>query len=196
MVGFLMGFRLLSLGLFAALCAWANGAAASDNAQTAKKLTPTDVKAFEDWQILCLPDQKPIPCEMFQDTMVKENGVRISRVALGYAPDSNRFALEIVVPLGLSLTRGLTLQSKSYSSGRLDYYRCGQDGCYVETYVDQEAVAKLAQDGDAAKIIVVESGGRNVELPVSLKGFAAAQTAMMELAREKLVQPERAASAQ
>ena len=51
---------------------------------------------------------------------------------VAYVPSMDRYALQVAVPLGIAIPKGMTLQTDSYTSPALHYRRCDRDGCYVE----------------------------------------------------------------
>lgn len=144
-------------------------------------------KQFDDWQVRCFPVQSPSPCDMFQEVANQARNQRILAISIAYVPSMDRYALQVTVPLGVSIPKGLTLQTDSYTSPVLKYRRCDRDGCYVEMGVDKslvEGIAKSSPDGKA-KVNIVGDNGRAVGVTFFLKGFAAAHDDMVSEARAK-----------
>jgi invasion protein IalB len=148
--------------------------------------------SFDDWQVRCFPVQSPSPCDMFQELLNQQRTQRILAISIAYVPSMDRYALQITVPLGMSLPKGLSIQTDSYTSPNLRYRRCDREGCYVELGVDKslvEGIAKSSPDGKAKVNIVVDTGvtgaGKAFGLTFFLKGFAAAHDNMVSQARAK-----------
>jgi invasion protein IalB len=97
----------------------------------------------------------------------------------------DRHLLQITVPLDISIQKGLTIQSDSYTSPVLKYRMCTRDGCFVQMAADNALVAALAKSGPEAKLNIVGDNGKSYGLQFSLKGFAAAHDDMVAQARAK-----------
>ena len=162
-------------------------AQAQAQAQAPQAPGKLDMTQVEDWQVRCSPVASPSPCDMFQEMANKDRNQRILAISVAYVPSVDRYALTIAVPLGISIPRGITLQSDSYTTPAFRYRRCDRDGCYVEAPVDKsviEGLAKSSPDGKARANIVVDNG-KAYALTFSLKGFAAAHDDMVGKARAK-----------
>jgi hypothetical protein len=93
--------------------------------------------------------------------------------------------MQIVVPTGVALAKGLTLAPPLNA---VKFTRCERDGCYVEMLIDNAAITSLAGAGKTATIGVVGYGRANeIKLPVSLTGFPEAMDRMKGFARDRAV---------
>lgn len=144
-------------------------------------------KQFDDWAVRCFPVQSPSPCDMFQEVANQQRNQRILAISIAYVPSMDRYALQITVPLGISIQKGLNLQTDSFTSPTMRYRRCDRDGCYVETGVDKNVIEGLARSSpDAkAKVNVTGDSGKSVGISFFLKGFAAAHDDMVTQAKAK-----------
>ena len=143
-----------------------------------------DVKKVDDWFVRCTPAPSPSPCDMYEELDSKA-GQRVLSLALAYIPSLDRHALQITVPLDVSIPKGLTINTDSYNSPALRYRRCDRNGCYVETAVDNGMVELLAKSGPEGKLTITADNGKTYSLRVSFKGFAAAHDDMVSEARAK-----------
>jgi invasion protein IalB len=146
-----------------------------------------EMKEFDDWQVRCFPVQSPSPCDMFQEVANKERNQRILSISIAYVPSMDRYALQVSVPLGVSIPKGLSLQTDSYTSPTLKYRRCDRNGCYVEMGIDKsviEGIAKSSPDGKA-KVNISGDNGKAVGITFFLKGFTAAHDYMVSQAKAK-----------
>jgi invasion protein IalB len=162
-------------------------ALAQGQAPAAQAPAKPDQKQFDDWQVRCFPVQSPSPCDMFQEVANQQRNQRIMAISIAYVPSMDRYALQVTVPLGVSLPKGLSLQTDSYTSPTLRYRRCDRDACYVETGVDKtliEGIARSSPDGKA-KVNITGDSGKAVGIPFYLKGFAAAHDDMVSEAKVK-----------
>jgi len=158
-----------------------------------------DQKQFDDWAVRCFPVQSPSPCDMFQEVANQQRNQRILAISIAYVPSMDRYALQVTVPLGISIPKGLTMQTDSYTSPTMRYRRCDRDGCYVETGVEKtviEGLARSSPDGKAKVNITGDSNGKSVGITFFLKGFAAAHDDMVSQAKAKAkaVSPANAAA--
>jgi invasion protein IalB len=177
--------------LAAALCLTGvmySAAIAAENpgpdAQPAAPAAPTDVKTYGDWVVRCFPIKAPARCDLFQATLDKATQRRIVSVSIAYAPSTNFYAAKIIVPLEVRLDAGVVVTADKFTSAAMAYTRCEADGCYMEDRIDAALIKNL--DGAKSGSIMVKSvpGGR-VILPLSLRGFSDALSAMKSLAIEK-----------
>jgi invasion protein IalB len=164
---------------------------ASAAAQTApggnQPLAPSETKQFGDWMVRCFPVSKsPSPCDMFELLANKKSGDRVMSVSIAYIPSTDKHVIQIAVPLGVLIQKGVVLTSDKYTSPMLNYRRCDRGGCYVEMLFDNTAVDQLAGSTGPARIKIVAFGGKEFDIPFSLNGFSDAHGTMTDLARKKV----------
>ena len=162
-----------------------SGAAGAQQAAPSPAPVKPDVKTVEDWIVRCFPIESPSPCDMFQEQDARDTRQRVLSISIAYVPSLDRHALQVSVPLDISIPKGLTLKSDSYTSPVLKYRRCDRNGCYVEQAVDNAVVEGLAKSQTGGKINIVADNGKAFALDFSLKGFAAAHDDMVSQARAK-----------
>ena len=162
-------------------------APAADAPATPARPGQPEVKTIDDWTVRCFPVQSPSPCDMFQELDDRRTHQRVMALSIAYVPSMDRYALQITVPLDISIPRGAVLRADTYTSPMLKYRRCDRNGCYVEMAVDKgliESLAKASPDADAS-ITVTDESGRHFRLKFLLKGFAGAHDQMVAQARAK-----------
>jgi invasion protein IalB len=150
---------------------------------------PTSVKNIGDWQVRCFGVKNENPCDQFWQQSDPRSGQRMLAISVAYATSANRHLLMITVPLGVSITKGLTIQTDSYTSPAMRYRMCSRDGCFVQMVVDNGLIESLAKSAPEAKINVADESGKIFSLPLSLKGFAQAHDEMVSEAKAKAVKP-------
>jgi len=162
-------------------------AAAAAQAPTAPEGRPgqPDVKQVDDWFVRCFPVQSPSPCDIFQELDDQRTRQRVLALSIAYVPSLDRYALQITVPLEISIPRGVVIQTDSYTSPVLRYRRCDRNGCYVEMAIDKGVIESLAKSGPEAKVNIVADNGKSYGLRFYLKGFSAAHDAMVSQAKAK-----------
>ncbi len=157
---------------------------------------PTDTQSFGDWTVRCFPVKSPAPCDMIQVAINKDTKQRVTSVSFAYVPSHDDYATQIVVPLGISFARGLTLSAGTQKIEGLKFRRCAPDGCYVEVELGKGRVEGLAAGGNSGAIgFVLYHGEKPINLPMSFNGYAAGMSKLKELARQKAVTPAPASSA-
>jgi invasion protein IalB len=176
----------LALGLLAlsgAIAAPAPPPAAAPAA--AAPIQPSETKTFGDWMVRCYPIASPSPCDMYELLANKQNNQRVMSLSIAYMPAGDKHVIQVAVPLGILIPKGLVIESDTYTSPPLRYRRCDRGGCYVEMVFDNGAVNALATATGPAKVKIVAEGGKVFEIPFSLNGYADAHGAMVDLARKK-----------
>ena len=181
-----MKMKHILMGAFAGLLL-ASGAALAQDATPAAPAAAgrPEVKTVGDWFVRCFAVQSPSPCDMFQELDDQRTRQRVLSLSIAYVPSLDRHALQVTVPLEISIPRGLTIQTDSYTSPVLKYRRCDRNGCYVEMAVDNGMIESLGKSGPAGKINIVADSGKSYALNFSLKGFAQAHDDMASQARAK-----------
>jgi invasion protein IalB len=156
---------------------------APQQAQRPGQLVANETKAVGDWTVRCFPIKSPSPCDMFELLADKKNGNRVMSLSIAYVPQQDRHAIQIALPLGVALAKGVQLQSDTFNSPVMRYRRCDRGGCYVEGLIDNASVDALSRSQGQAKVRFSAYGGRDYALPFSLNGFSEARNTMMDLAR-------------
>ena len=140
-----------------------------------------------DWVVRCVLTtvKSPAPCEVLQVTVNKDNKQRLSSLSIAYVPSRDAYAMQVVVPTGVALAKGLQLGS---SPNGMKFTRCERDGCYVESVIDNTVVNTLSKEGKATTIAVVAYGKTDqIKFPVSLNGFPEAMDRMKSYAKDRAV---------
>ena len=180
------------MGVVAGLMLACGVAQAQDAAATKPELNRVD-----DWLVRCFPVASPSPCDMLQELDDQRTRQRVVALSIAFYPSLNRHALQVTVPLEISIPKGLKIQTDTYTSPVLKYRRCDRNGCYVELAVDNGMIESLASSSGGAKVIIAADNGKTYPLAFSLKGFSAAHDDMVAKAKVKakpVSQPDAAAA--
>ena len=174
-----------------ALTALLAGSAAAQAPAPAPAAAPPqpEIKTIGDWAVRCYPVQSQSPCDMFQQQNEKDSQQRILAMSLAYIPHLDRHAIQVVVPLGISIPKGVVIHTASFTSPTFPYRRCDRTGCYVETLVDNNVVDQIGRGGDGALVKITADDGKSYDLKLSLNGFSAAHDSMTEQAKQKAKAP-------
>jgi invasion protein IalB len=170
------------------LAAGITGAAMAQDAPQAPP-APTDVSNIGDWTVHCYAVNSPNPCEMVYAVVDKNTRQRVLAVTIAYVPSADKHLLLVGVPLGISIPKGLVIQTDTVTTPVLHYRRCDQAGCYVEMVLENAMVDQISHSGANAAVRIFSDSGKNFDLHLSLNGFAGAHDKMAELAKQKAKTP-------
>jgi invasion protein IalB len=132
---------------------------------------PTLTETHQDWTLRCFNVRGPAPCDMQQMAANKQRQ-RVLSVSLAYIPQNDRYALQVVVPLGVAVAKGMTLNAGDKTLRGVRFNRCNREGCFVEVIVDAATVDAITRLGNQTQIVIFPYGqAKDVKLPLSLKGF-------------------------
>jgi invasion protein IalB len=144
-----------------------------------------EVKTIGDWMVRCFPVTSPGPCDMYQELDDQRTRQRVLSFSIAFIPSLNRHGIQITVPLEVSIQKGLTVITDSYTSPVLKFRYCDRSGCFVQMPMDNAAIESISKSGPDAKVRIFADNGKAYDLRFSLKGFAAAHDSMAEQARAK-----------
>jgi invasion protein IalB len=138
-------------------------------------------ETYDDWQVACGQQGGVKRCAMGQQQISKENRQRVLDIELWPAGDKLEGAL--MLPFGLALDQGVTLQVDDAAPGQPLHFRtCLPGGCVVPLSFDGRSLTALLH-GTALKLKAVVDGGGIAPFTISLKGFAGAYNRSVALAK-------------
>jgi invasion protein IalB len=175
---------VFAAALLAAPVAFAAAPAPAQQQQAGKPVQPTDMKDYGDWTVRCFPGNAVAPCQMVQLRIVEKTKQRILSVLLAYVPSRDANLMEISVPLGIELQKGLIVSADTYKSGPLKFTRCDGEGCYVEGAVGKDVLTALGR-ATKSHVQIMSVNGKQYNLVFSMKGFNDAHRALLDLSRQK-----------
>jgi invasion protein IalB len=144
--------------------------------QAAPELDLTE-RQFQDWVLRCGKSQQgPEVCEMQQQRADKE-GRTVMAVAVGTVPGASDLGLLIILPLGIALPPGVSLQVDGGAEVPLVVDRCERQGCRIEMLIKPDLMTRL-KGGREAKVFFEadnpQGERQRLGVPISLLGFTAA----------------------
>jgi invasion protein IalB len=149
----------------------------------------TDSKQVGDWTVRCFAVTSQSPCDMYQELQDQTSHQRVLSVSIAYVPSNDQHVMQIAVPLGVAIPKGLVIKTDSYASPALPYRRCDQAGCYVEMLLGNDQIAGFVKSGPQATVNIASDDGKSYALRFSLNGFSGAHDAMAALAKQKATAP-------
>ena len=189
-----------ALGLLA-LAAWPGHAAAQAAVGKAPAKAASAAaaaaapKRFGDFIVRCAPAKSVAPCDLYEERGNKETGQRLIGFSVGFMPSASRYIMQVAVPLGVALDKGVIITSGSLASPAMPYGRCDQGGCYVEATIDKSLVDVFGKMGSDARIKVTADGGKVYNYTFSFDGFTAAHDEMVSENKAKAASPDSASDA-
>ena len=134
-----------------------------------------------DWDVAC--EKSGSPCVMAQ--IGNDNkGTPILEMVLRVLPDPQEVqgqkviaVTDIITPLGVVLTSGLTVQIDSEQEQRAPFQICTEQGCLVREPLTEEAVTRFKK-GANARLTVVAAQQGPVSATISLRGFTKAYNSL------------------
>jgi invasion protein IalB len=138
-------------------------------------------ETYRDWQVACVQQATTKRCA-FSQSQAQQNGQRVLAIELS-APTENTVAGIVVLPFGLALDKGVTLQIDDKPAGQpLRFRTCLPAGCVVPLSFDAPTLTIL-RTGVALKVKATGDGGQETAFSISLQGLAAALDRVTALAK-------------
>lgn len=138
-------------------------------------------ETYDDWAVLCSETEKGRACLMTQQQRTKDTNQLVLAMELACV-SAEQFQCNLVLPFGLRLTDGVTLQIDDGPVTKpVPFATCLSAGSIVQLTFDAGALNAL-RTGNTLKLTArVHDSGQNIVFGVSLKGFAAAHDRMLAL---------------
>ena len=140
-------------------------------------------ETYQDWQVACVQQEAAKRCSLLQQ-QAQQNGQRVMAVELVAQAGAATIDGSLVLPFGLSLDAGVTLQiDEAAALQPLRFSTCLPAGCIVPLSFN-EAMLTALRAGTALKVNAIASGTEQpVALSISLSGFSAALDRTVALAQ-------------
>ena len=165
--------KLCAAATIAIAALWlAPGQAAAQAAAAATG--PSSIQeTYDSWQVICRPgaDQKK-RCSLVQSQIDQKTRQRVLAIELS-AKAADKAEGIIVLPFGLGLEKGVTLQPDTTATPPLHFKTCLPAGCVVPLTVDGEDLALLRKT-PMLTLKAFSDDGHDVAFKVDLKGFGPA----------------------
>jgi invasion protein IalB len=134
-----------------------------------------------DWVVACMVQGPAKRCGVTQEQTNQQTRQRV--VAMELTPTGDRIEGVLLLPFGLVLDQGVSLQIDDQAQGQPQRFRtCLPGGCVVPLGFDARQAAAL-RAGTALKARVMPDGGQPTVLTISLKGLGSALDRTAALAR-------------
>jgi len=127
---------------------------------------------YSDWTLRCLKKKKD-DCNVIQ-TLINEKKQILFTFRI--IPSKSQNLLIITLPLGVSIAPGIVM-SFNDSSYQLPFNACDLNGCNAIGKLDKTTLNKFIKFNQMT-LKLVNSKGKKLNVPISLKGFSAAYNAI------------------
>jgi len=118
-------------------------------------------------------EEKRGKCEIFQRLSLKDTGQRVVEMAIGFPEDKETARGIFILPLGILLQPGVTMQIDDNAPLKFAVRYCVPNGCVA--YVNlNDAILDMLKKGNQANVIVKQASGEDITLPIVLKGITKA----------------------
>ncbi len=132
-----------------------------------------------DWQVVCKappPGAKNEVCALVQSVTAEDrNNVGLTVYFQKFSNGTR--VLRVFAPLGILLPPGLGLKIDDKDVGHAPFLRCHNFACYAQVVAEDTLVEKL-KTGKTAIFIIFQTEEAGIGIPISLKGFGEALTAL------------------
>ena len=147
--------------------------------------TASDEKTIGDWRVHC-GGPAQTPCEMLQLVGNKTTGQQIMAISVIYIPANDIHLMQLILPLGAALPKGVVIKSDNFTSPKIVYNRCEQMGCVVALPLNKEAILNLSQKGPNTAVVFSLDGGKDINVRISFNGFTEADNYLVEQVKAKV----------
>ena len=138
-------------------------------------------ETYKDWRVSCGQQGGAKRCVLSQ-VQAQKNGQRVLAIELN-APAGNSISGTLVLPFGLALESGVTLQiDEKMPMQSLRFLTCLPTGCLVALTFDALTLAAL-RTGTALKVKAAAVNGTAAPFSIPLPGFATALDRVVTLVR-------------
>jgi invasion protein IalB len=131
-------------------------------------------ETFNDWQVVCAVQGATKRCAAKQEQISQQNKQLVLAVELIPVATEDKVDGVALLPFGLALDSGVTLQvDESPAATPRRFRTCVPGGCVLPLSFDAHTLAQL-RAGSVLKAKVAIDGGQDATLSISLKGLSAA----------------------
>ena len=130
----------------------------------------SSTETFGDWQVVCSQQPQGPTCEMVQQQLDPQTQSRL--LSAEFRLNADNLVGILVLPFGLELDRGVTLEADGVKFPQPDHYlTCLPVGCIVPLQLDPGHAVALGR-AKSLHLLVSTETGNNLTLSLSLRGFA------------------------
>jgi invasion protein IalB len=168
------------LAVFASLVCASSGAAQGSQSLPGGATSLQEMHG--DWRVICAQQNERKVCALSQQQTDKDTRQLLLAIELN-APAIDMAEGTLILPFGLALDRGVTLQIDDVAAGpTLRFRTCLPVGCLVSLALDPTTVG-LLRKGTTLTVSATADGGQGAAFKISLNGFSSALDRTAALAK-------------
>ena len=123
------------------------------------------------WGVTCAGTSAGLDCRAVQSLPMTNTGQ--ATVAVHVASDTKKPTMFVLVPLGIYLPAGLTVQFGQDAARKVALHNCDSTGCLAEIELAEAEIAAMSK-GQALTVSVQDTSKQPITVQVPNTGFAAA----------------------
>jgi invasion protein IalB len=140
-------------------------------------------EAYDNWTVACVQQSAAKHCSLSQQQMDSQSHQRVLAIEFS-APTADQLEGTLVLPFGLALDHGVTLQIDDGPASPSQKFRtCLPVGCLVPFAFDAKTIATLRKGANLKIAALAAADGKEANFTISLKGFPAALDRTAALAK-------------
>ncbi len=141
----------------------------------AQELSGPQVEVHKDWSLRCLDSDGRYTCQMIQELSSSQSGERVVAFVIDKQKDSTDFAGTFILPFGLQLNAGVSVQVDGKLVFRaVPFSTCLPAGCLAPVDLTDAALQKLKAGRHLELSIKSMASQQLIPIEMSLAGFSAA----------------------
>lgn len=110
-------------------------------------------------------------CSVEQRVLLQQNGQLLAAVTVSLSHDASMPMIFIQTPLGLALSKGVTLKLDNRGPVTLPLQTCDQSGCYAATKMSSDFLDGM-RTGKTMELRFFANNNNPIRVPMPLEGFA------------------------
>ncbi len=141
--------------------------------------------SFGDWVFRCDRRTDVTPpqrfCEVAQVIQRQGDAGSLAQLAVGRLGQASPLRVTALLPVNVSLqtTPRVVAEERDGVSIELAWVSCIPTGCFADTVANDDMLQKMRAQKSAARFVYKDSAGREIALPLSLRGFGEAMDAFL-----------------
>ncbi len=137
--------------------------------------TRTLTETYQDWQVVCVEQEKQSRCEARQQ-LVNPNRQTVAMISLGKDAEG-KGVLQFALPLLMDLTQPMVVHIDGKKAGDFAYRFCSPAACFIQVDEKNPLLAAFRK-GTQGELTLTPMGQKGMGIPFSLKGFSAAESSL------------------
>ncbi|MGC1465711.1 MAG: invasion associated locus B family protein [Pseudolabrys sp.] len=126
-----------------------------------------------DWRVECTNSGKTLDCRVFSEVIESKSRQIITTLTIRYPQETKKPVMMIQVPLGVLVTKAITVAVDNGRPEQLMIQTCTQSGCAAGNQIPEPLIASMSS-GKELKIVFYNVNSQPVTVTMPLAGFALA----------------------